>query len=432
MAKAKKRLRAFLRAALAVVLAAVLVPVPTKTVALYNDVTYESYANLMADSSVPNLFRNDSVFPNYKSYPPVISDGIEYVPLELFYGLGGIKISFSEDGTNFYVQNSQKNKYISFSIDGGYAVTNDNKVTEAQVKQYYNVSYVPLRTVCSAVGIGCDSYNDGVNKIYVIKVYTAGGLSAEELIRIHAPSVYPQTGANEDPPVAPPVITPPVTPPNPSGGETTTPPVEQDKSPGRRTLSLLFEHATGEKSASLLKLLADNRIRATFFFTAKEMLEDPDAVRAVYAAGHTVGLAFDPDADLCAENGLETAAAEAEDVLYELVRTKTRLALLPTGRTEAYRDADMANRAAALGLSLWEYNLDSADDKARYATVAATALVEDIRGLESRKRTRSAYIRFTLSAATETILRELIRTSEKYPEVRFSAVTEVTKAYNTL
>ena len=47
----------------------------------YNDKYYQTYGNLGADSAVPSLFKNDDVFANYKNYPPVISDGIEYVPL---------------------------------------------------------------------------------------------------------------------------------------------------------------------------------------------------------------------------------------------------------------------------------------------------------------------------------------------------------------
>ena len=156
----------------------------------YNDVTYRSYINLSENSDIPSLFRNDSVFPSYKKYPPVISDGLEYVPLELFYGLSNIKISYSKDASNFYIQNKKNNKYISFSISDGYAVTNSSSVLEASVQSFYGIHYVPLRTVCSTVGLGCDSYNDGINKVYAIKVYNTSGLSARELVAIHAPEIY--------------------------------------------------------------------------------------------------------------------------------------------------------------------------------------------------------------------------------------------------
>ena len=89
----------------------------------YNDYTYKTYLNLELNSDIPSLFKNDTVFSSYKEYPPVISNGIEYVPLEIFYGLSNIKISFSEDASNFYIQNKKANKYISFSISGNYAVT---------------------------------------------------------------------------------------------------------------------------------------------------------------------------------------------------------------------------------------------------------------------------------------------------------------------
>ena len=132
----------------------------------YNDNYYQTYGNLGADSAVPSLFKNDDVFANYKNYPPVISDGIEYVPLELFYGLSNVKINYSDDNSNFYIQNKETNEYISFNISDSYAVTGQNKVYETNVPTYYGVHYVPLRTVCDTVSIGCSTYNDGENKVY--------------------------------------------------------------------------------------------------------------------------------------------------------------------------------------------------------------------------------------------------------------------------
>lgn len=167
----------------------------------YNDKNYKTYNNLTEDSTVPSLFKNDDIFTNYKDYPPVISDGVEYVPLELFCGLSNVKINYSEDNSNFYIQNKKTNEYISFNITDNYAVTGENRVYETNTPTYYGVRYVPLRAVCDTVSIGCSTYNDGENRMYAIEIYTGDeSLSAQDLLKIHAPDLYSTGEAEADVP----------------------------------------------------------------------------------------------------------------------------------------------------------------------------------------------------------------------------------------
>lgn len=385
--------------------------------ALYNDITYESYTNLVLNSSVPSLFRNDAVFSEYKSYPPIISDGIEYVPLELFNGLSGVKISFSDDNTNFYIQNKNKNKYISFSIDGGYAVTESNKVHEVKVPLYHGTHYVPLRVVCSSTGIGCDSYNDGENKIYVIKVYVNAGLSAKELIKIHAPGLYEST---------------PELPTPPEGGEnigTDTPPQGgNDNRPedfGRRALHLAFVGEGAVNAPRIADTLAAYRIQAAFFVTEKDILEYPANIRRIYTAGHTIGIAFSESASqLCAGGGIEEYILRAENALYEVIKTKTRLVCLPDAAEITYREANITQRLDNMGLRAVSFNFDAKTDVLGYAASSAS-LTEGIRNLESVRRTTNAYIKLSMSEASRLVAADLAVLSQLHRGITFARITEV-------
>lgn len=413
-----------LRLGLSIVIAASLVctAILINSSALYNDVTFESYTNMAQDSAIPSLFRNDSVFPQYKQHPPVITDGLEYVPLEVFYGLSGVKISFSDDGTNFYIQNKNTNKYISFSVGGEYAVTGTGNVYEAKIHTFYDIHYVPLRLVCSTTGIGCDSYNDGINKIYVIKVYTAPGLSAQELIRIHAPSVYDVPSEEDTPPAPPPP--PPIVNPDEDKEQ---PPVDKPKPEvfPPRTLYFFFDGSL-ESATDTLDTLRNNGVAALVFVTEQDMLTYPDTVRRIITDGNTVGVKIDAEpSEICKADGLESLCRSAMDTLYEVTKTKSRIITLPEDSEGLYGDADIYARAEELGLRTVFPNVDGKTDtlSAYAATQGITAAVKN---LERTHHTRSALIRLTHTSAGRGAIANLVSFSAANPAVNIALFDEVT------
>ncbi len=380
--------------------------------AAYNDKEYESYINLSENSSVPSLFRNDSVFGSYKEYPPVISDGTEYVPLEIFYGLSGVTVSFSADSTNFYIQNKRNSKYLSFSIPGNYAVSNNRTMHDISVKTFYGAYYVPLRSTCQITGIGCDSYNDSENKIYVIKVYTIDGLSAEELIKIHAPSIYTtKTEEVEPPPPPPPVV-------EPDEKE------EEEEVFGTRTLYLSFVGGGLGNANGILKALSADGIKAAFFVTYDDILSYPAVIRRLYTDGHTIGITFNESKEeICAGGGIEEYAARAQDALYEVLKTKTRLVYLQTENDALYREAGIDGRIEALGLRNVKLNIDARTNVLGAAAATAAAL-SGVKNLEQSHKTTSAYIKLTVSESARAVYTSLVTTAASHKGMTFSLLDE--------
>lgn len=379
------------------------------TSAAYNDKEFEKYINLTENSSVPNLFRNDSVFGSYKKYPPVISGGIEYVPLEIFYGLSGVNVTFSADSTNFYIQNKRNSKYLSFSIPGNYAVSNNRTIHDISAKTFYGAYYVPLRSVCQITGIGCDSFNDSENNIYVIKVYTVSGLSAEELIKINAPDIY--TVKTEEPEPPPPVVKP--------DDE------EKEETFGTRVIYLSFVGSGLSNGNKVLNTLSQNKIKATFFVTYDDILAYPETLRKIYTAGHTIGIAFSESAaELCRENGIEESIIRTEDALYEILKTKTRLVYLDTNANAAlYKDADINNRIEAMGLRNVKMNVDAKTGVLGGAAASAAAS-SAIKNLEVSHKTTSAYVRLTFSESARTVCTNLAKIASEQRGVSFSVLDE--------
>lgn len=78
---------------------------------------------------------------------------------------------------------------------------------------------------------------------------------------------------------------------------------------------------------SLNALIAAN-VRAVFFLTSEQILQQRDLVRKIYAAGHQIGLAADANAD--PEQTLQAANEALDQVLFH----KTLLVLLSGGTSE--------------------------------------------------------------------------------------------------
>lgn len=370
------------------------------THALYNDAAYDKYINIGENSTIPSLFRNDSVYENYKEFPPVISEGIEYVPLHLFEGLPDVKINYSNDKSNFYIQNKKKNRYISFSISGGYAVTGENKVIDTLVKEFYDVLYVPLRVVCSNTGIGFDVYNDTINKIYVIKVYTQNGLSASELIKIYAPDIYGTQGSENDPPVVEPVY-------------------------GNRELYLYFSGNDLTYADNILNVLSKNKLKGAFFVTKEDILARPELIRRIYALGNTIGITFrESPEEIIKENSLEQLCFEAEEALYEVLKTKTRLLLLPGLTRQAYQDTNISERIEELGLCDVRCNIDIRTDVLGYAT-SFESLDASLKNLEKFYGTQQAHVKLTYTYTAFAVCDSIAALTKNNPTLKVVVPSEV-------
>ncbi len=471
--------------------------------AQYNDVNYRTYVNLTENSAIPSLFKNDAVFASYKKYPPVISNGVEYVPLEIFYGLSNIKINFSDDGSNFYIQNKKSNKYISFSITDNYAVTEKNKVYEVSVPTFYGVYYVPLRVTCSAAGVGCNTYNDGENRIYAVKIYTVDGLSAQELVRMYAPSIYSPTtetpseekdsaenssngngetkvdksetaesstnggeaettknnlgnlfigGGSTDAGTATAQPSTPSLPNSDSNSQTvggngktetqpgnsnekdnvknpTEPPKKQEPQeekiePG--TVMLFYTSQGFEKASETLMVLSEQGVKATFFVTKDDILNYPDVLRRIYAGGHTIGVTFNESAqELYAEGELERCVGETEDALYEVLKTKTRIAYLP--KADGFYDEDVTEkRIEELGLCNISENFDAQTDKLK-PSAAKFRISASLSNIKKAVGSSEAYIKMTHSESANTAVVAIANFARKHSELKLALLDETVK-----
>ena len=86
-------------------------------------------------------------------------------------------------------------------------------------------------------------------------------------------------------------------------------------------------------------LLEEYALRGTFFLTAAEINADPALVRALYAAGHILGVTVPEDCETVAASLLE-----ANDALCRALNFKTLFALLPFWQQEGIVDFAVLTR----------------------------------------------------------------------------------------
>lgn len=87
-------------------------------------------------------------------------------------------------------------------------------------------------------------------------------------------------------------------------------------------------------SAETLNMLTSMSAKATFFVTGKQIADDPDLVRDIYAAGHTVGLTVG-----YGENNVVSAIRKANDALDSVLFFRSVFVLMPSGfemQTKSY------------------------------------------------------------------------------------------------
>ena len=357
------------------------------------------YVSAEEDSSIPSLFYNDNPFlysiPGSSIYLPLKQyNGVHYVPLDIFKQLNDIKIYSNDRYTEqFYIQ-YQNNRYIVFNISAEKAYNQNKEYKNCKIYKDTGIIYVPVKIIADELGLEWEykaEYNAG-------RIKEAGAKrSFDSLLEKYLPKPQPTTAAppqttqpptpNQPPqpsraPVNPPTAQtePPVEyttePPDPpvvfttepndvqKPPEPTTKPKEKPKeketteSTSAETTeptlpenteeiqNYLMFYDGGENEGSdkavkmdeVLEALEKNgNLKAMFFLGGEEIEKTPDILRAIYAAGHGLGIK-------AKHGGTEELAEELEEVnalIYSVLKHKTRFYILEPAMPEGFDESEL-------------------------------------------------------------------------------------------
>ena len=190
---------------------------------------------------------------------------------------------------------------------------------------------------------------------------------------------------------------------------------------------MLFYKGSTENASGTVDVLSDCGIKGTFFVTEKEILMYPDTIRKIYVYGHTLGITFDETAEeLYAPGVLEEKTKSAENALYEITKSKTRIVYLPKPDSDLHNTDEINSRIDALGLCSVKLNGDSGTDRldARNATSRMSEKLKDIPG---NYGSDTAYISMSCTESGNATVGTIARFAKEHRQVKISLFDETLK-----
>ena len=285
---------------------------------------------ILADGDILFVAVNDSIPLTLSALPYESSSGI-YVPYTAFDASpGGVIPAYNAQAQTFVLFTRQRR--LVFDLAEGTVTDQDGNVKTVSTTFRGGMLYVPLVYCASFFGLKVTLLKSESG--YPILRFTTGSEvyddslfveKAESLIRYRIEQMNtPEPDRNS------------------SSGQTDTPKnPEQTAQPEPEqppaTVYLAFTNAgTMAENAALLE---EYSLRGTFFLTAAEINADPALVRALYAAGHILGVTVPEDCETVAASLLE-----ANEALCRALNFKTLFALLPARQQEGIVDFAVLTR----------------------------------------------------------------------------------------
>ncbi|MBP3633537.1 MAG: hypothetical protein J6J43_03065 [Oscillospiraceae bacterium] len=253
---------------------------------------------------------NDSV-PMYlsASEAPYYKGAALYVPYTVFQASpAGIAVSYNADKGSLAL--FTRAKRLVYDLNAGTITDENQRVNSVEIVFRNGIPYIPVTRAVSHFGLtasmltsasGCPvlRFTDGSqqlgNDVFIRKAETLISIILEQEQETQAPNA-PQDGANEK--------------------------EETPENTGPATVYLAF--AGSAVSEQTLETLKTMKVYAAFFLSQKQIMEEKELVREIYAQGHQIGLTVEEG-----ETEYLTALQAANDALDKVLFCKSLMALLP-------------------------------------------------------------------------------------------------------
>lgn len=386
-----------------------------------NDAKFDDYSN-MGDNAVangystPNLFRQNGVYSNMETFPLVVQNGVEYVPMSVFILYPYVEVDYSKTDSDFFLVNNKNNHYISFNVEEGIASTHDGDLLKMPTPIFNQTRYIPARTVAVVLGFESETYDDPENGIYAFRVSDGNtGQTLEELMEPYIAEEekkkQEEKEKNEEkkkqeeneknekneetesdvtsipqPQEDPNVIYMPEgwEPPNSNKNESkqeqqdddqkaeqkteNNEESEQKQDPkdeyGKRYIGLCYTGLSYDGIETIVDSLKKNKIRASFSFTAEEILARAELVRDLEISGHSIFVTSSASGTTPEEYADEfiSGLEEANDALKLVSKKKTRMCTLPYDIPEEIKNSNEFNsRLEQAGYLVFTPSVETSD-----------------------------------------------------------------------
>ena len=253
---------------------------------------------------------NETVLKLSDATMPFWSNGILYVASDMFADKE-LGITYYNNQVTKVVTLYDSSKALQFDLDKGTAVDGNGVPVPVAAMVRNGRVFFPVDSVTEFFGL---TYSETkVTLGYVVRIRSRDSVLNDRLFLDAATSLleyrYEEYEKEKSQVVIKPPVQDPVTPPGP-----VTPPVKDE-----RTVYLGFR--VTENCSQLLEVLEEADVSATFFFSTETLRENASLARRLTVQGYGIGLMADT-----AEAAEQLR--EANDLLWRLTGTKTRLCVL--------------------------------------------------------------------------------------------------------
>lgn len=191
-----------------------------------------------------------------------------------------------------------------------------------------------------------------------------------------------------------------------------------------KTAYLTFDDGPSKNTEEILRVLKENNIKATFFVTPNESEECARRLRAIAAAGHTIGIHSFTHNYLTvyeSEKAFEKDFAQAYDIVVRAVNQKPWLYRFPGGSVNQYNRHCRDEIKAALGergFVYYDWNVDSNDWRGLAAEELCRSVTADAKRFPSPTiLMHDTNIRENTVAALENVIKCLKESGYKFAPI---------------
>jgi len=340
-------------------------------------------------SSIPTLFINDRAYGKYDIFPPVYFEEEYYLPLDLFSEFSYLRIDQQGNGS-FLIENDHDSSYISFSIEKDDEVISGGRRYAVRVLKRYNSYYLPAVFASSVFSLSFETFEYKSKTLLRLKDPLAT-MNFATLVDTFAPSEIP-------------------TPPQP-------PFVDPNK---ESNVAITFENFKGDHTDDILKACRDTHIKAGFFISPSEIINNSTVIRKVITHGHTIGLYIDLDKYSTIDE-IDDAISKSIKNFVLVTKIKPHIIRFSQKLNDRTVDEDKLNEIKSkYALTEIMYNINSQDN-----IYNSSAVIQKLQSEISRFDI--AIIKFTSTDSTANSIRSLMEFINKNDGLAIFAPNETTE-----
>ncbi len=277
---------------------------------------------------------------------PIRSSGVWYIDYQCF-SKGNLNVNTSYNAAEAMLVLYTWDTTLIFDLNSTIAYTAADKIQYKAVAFVANGTvYVPVQFTAQMLGFDYTYFSD----LPMIRIKRSGDIQDNMFMYIAESEIAEMKKATPKPTPSPDIPAP-----EPEPQKPTVKP--EDTAPDKKNIRLTFNITDGKNMAKILNSLSRYGYRATFFIQGNAIQNCENEIRRAVVSGHTLGiLSMNGNDDFTrSDKELQALLTEANNKLFEVSKTKTRLLRVP-GRTSSLGNG-RADSLISWGYRLWDSNV---------------------------------------------------------------------------